>query len=162
MKKIKSMEPIKKRKLPAQLMQIANKIAYESKYTSSLAFGAETAIYSKTDDSYICSEWMDLRSFIAEGITELIQARKNGGKVAQIGFNPTKRKWYGWSHRAGMGFGIGYRIKRGSPILSSGWTKDAPEYKSDMKKRSKYKVGYTTKTLKECKELAILFADSVS
>jgi hypothetical protein len=30
--------------------------------------------------------------------------------IASIGFNPSKQKWYGWSHRAVAGFGIGDRI----------------------------------------------------
>lgn len=30
--------------------------------------------------------------------------------VCSIGFNPAKQKWYGWSHRAIVGFSIGDKI----------------------------------------------------
>ena len=34
--------------------------------------------------------------------------------VCSIGFNPTEQKWYGWSHRAIYGFGIGSEVKFGN------------------------------------------------
>ena len=37
-----------------------------------------------------------------------------GTHVAAIGFNPTEAKWYGWSHRAMYGFGIGSEVKPGN------------------------------------------------
>jgi hypothetical protein len=39
-----------------------------------------------------------------------VQSRAEGSGVAQIGFNKEEQKWYGWSHRAICGFGIGNRI----------------------------------------------------
>ena len=33
--------------------------------------------------------------------------------VACIGFSETEQKWYGWSHRACWGFGIGSEVKKG-------------------------------------------------
>lgn len=35
------------------------------------------------------------------------------GKNVSIGFSPGRQKWYGWSHRAIYGFGIGSTIKAG-------------------------------------------------
>jgi hypothetical protein len=35
-------------------------------------------------------------------------------KVCSIGFNDKENKWYGWSHRAIYGFGIGSEVKIGS------------------------------------------------
>jgi len=35
------------------------------------------------------------------------------GKICQIGFNKEEQKWYGWSHRAIYGFGIGSKVKIG-------------------------------------------------
>jgi hypothetical protein len=32
------------------------------------------------------------------------------GKVVNIGYDPKEQKWYGWSHRAICGFGIGDRV----------------------------------------------------
>ena len=36
-----------------------------------------------------------------------------------IGFNPIKQKWYGWSHRAIYGFGIGSKVTMGSAAYVS-------------------------------------------
>jgi len=33
--------------------------------------------------------------------------------VCTIGFNPEEEKWYGWSHRAMYGFGVGSKVKLG-------------------------------------------------
>lgn len=33
--------------------------------------------------------------------------------VCSIGFNEKEQKWYGWSHRAIFGFGIGSKVKKG-------------------------------------------------
>ncbi len=35
------------------------------------------------------------------------------GKPINIGFNVDEQKWYGWSHRAAFGFGIGSECKKG-------------------------------------------------
>lgn len=35
------------------------------------------------------------------------------GNIASIGFSEAEQKWYGWSHRAIYGFGIGSTVKRG-------------------------------------------------
>jgi hypothetical protein len=40
------------------------------------------------------------------------QALKPGG-VCCIGFCEKEQKWYGWSHRAMYGFGIGSKVKKG-------------------------------------------------
>ncbi len=47
---------------------------------------------------------------------------KSDNRVCSIGFCPSEQKWYGWSHRAIYGYGIGHIIKKGS----SGITKDIP------------------------------------
>ena len=39
-------------------------------------------------------------------------------RVCSIGFCERERKWYGWSHRAIFGFGIGSSIKRGDCAYS--------------------------------------------
>ena len=64
-------------------------------------------------------------------------------KVADIGFSPKEQKWYGWSHRAIYGFGIGSEIKEGD----CGYEKSG---------------AWTAKTLNEARLMAINFADSVS
>ena len=48
-----------------------------------------------------------------------------------LGFSEKEQKWYGWSHRAIHGFGIGDTVKKGDVVSSSGFTdeylKDHPE-----------------------------------
>jgi hypothetical protein len=57
---------------------------------------------------------MSVHSFLLKkGITEQIQDWCVKAKVCCIGFNPIERKWYGWSHRAIFGFGIGSECKKG-------------------------------------------------
>ena len=71
---------------------------------------------SKTDGSYICSNGgrSRLETLVDIGITELVQNTDNDStKTANIGFNPKEQKWYGWSHRAMYGFGIGSTCKKG-------------------------------------------------
>ena len=63
--------------------------------------------YSKFDGSYITRVGMEdtITHLVKRGITEQLQ---HG-----IGFSPTEQKWYGWSHRAIYGFGIGSKVSRG-------------------------------------------------
>jgi hypothetical protein len=69
---------------------------------------------SKSDGSYLTFVGLenDLKYLMDIGISEQIQS-SNGGKVACIGFNPTEKKWYGWSHRAIFGFTVGSECKIG-------------------------------------------------
>ena len=59
-----------------------------------------------------------------------------------IGFSEKEQKWYGWSHRAIYGFGIGSKIKKG-----------------DCGYKGK---AWTAKTLDDAKQMAKDFADAVS
>jgi len=72
---------------------------------------------------------------------EKIDPRNN---VCSIGFCEKEQKWYGWSHRAIYGFGIGCIVKEGDC---------AAEY---------LPVGFRAETLEDCKKVAIAFANSVS
>ena len=80
--------------------------------------------------------------------------------VCSIGFCEKEQKWYGWSHRARFGFGIGHVIKEGDCASSSGWTDDYliehPEEDLSLP------IGFTAKDLADCKRMAIAFAESVS
>jgi len=81
--------------------------------------------------------------------------------TCSIGFNKNEQKWYGWSHRALFGFGIGHITKKGDCQTTSGYTdeyiKDHPEELEKL-----IKVGFVTKDLDDCKKVAIAFAASVS
>lgn len=61
-----------------------------------------------------------------------------------VGFSPTEKKWWGWSHRAAYGFGIGDKTKKG----------DAGYIPS--------KGAWTAKTLNDAKQMAKDFAEGVS
>ena len=80
--------------------------------------------------------------------------------VCSIGFCEKENKWYGWSHRARYGFGIGDEVKEGDCCASSGlteeWLKDHPGENKSLP------VGFKAKTLEDAKKMAIAFADSVS
>lgn len=80
--------------------------------------------------------------------------------VCSIGFCEKEQKWYGWSHRAMYGFGIGDIVKEGDCTALSGctedWLQDHPEGNLSLP------VGFEAKTLEDCRRMAIAFAESVS
>lgn len=71
-------------------------------------FGETVKIYkSKFDDSYMTQVGMeDNMKFLAD--KEITQELTHG-----VGFSPKDGKWYGWSHRAIYGFGIGSTCSKG-------------------------------------------------
>lgn len=75
-----------------------------------------------------------MKFFAKHGITKVY----NGS----IGFSEKEQKWYGWSHRAIYGFGIGSKVKKG-----------------DCGYKGKEK---TAKTLDDAKQMAKDFAKAVS
>lgn len=64
-----------------------------------------------------------------------------------LGFSEKEQKYYGWSHRAIYGFGIGYECKKGHC-----------GYEEMIKQGHKLKCD----TLEDCKQAAIDFAKSIS
>jgi hypothetical protein len=80
--------------------------------------------------------------------------------VCSIGWCEREEKWYGWSHRAIYGFGIGSMIKEGDCGAESGWIdeylKEHPEEDRSLP------VGFKAKTVYDARRMAIAFADSVS
>lgn len=105
---------------PNYLKSFINSIAYIG---DSKILGVDGKIYySKIDGSYFTrvgneedKEWL-----LKKGITEQLQScggkrpeGENPGTVS-LGFNPKEQKWYGWSHRAVFGFGIGSKCKQGN------------------------------------------------
>lgn len=63
--------------------------------------------------------------------------------VCSIGFCKRQRKWYGWSHRAIYGFGVGSKRKKGDVAYAEHGC-------------------MTARTLADAKKMAIQFADDVS
>lgn len=65
-------------------------------------------------------------------------------KVCSIGWCEREKKWYGWSHRAIYGFGVGSVVKKGDCHAE------------------RLKIGFKAKTLADAKKMAKAFAESVS
>lgn len=79
--------------------------------------------------------------------------------VCSIGFCEKEQKWYGWSHRALCGFGIGDMVNEGDCCASSCWSE---EYlKRFPEKDLSLPVGFTAKNLNYAKRMAIAFAELV-
>lgn len=79
--------------------------------------------------------------------------------VCSIGFCEAEQKWYGWSHRAIFGFGVGSEVKKGDCCASSGYTEEyLREHPEDD---LSLPVGFIAKDLIDAKRMAISFADSV-
>ena len=80
--------------------------------------------------------------------------------VCSIGFCALQQKWYGWSHRAFCGFGIGDIVKEGHCTASSGWTDEwLQEHPEDD---LSLPIGFVAQDSVDAKRMAIAFAESVS
>lgn len=80
--------------------------------------------------------------FLAEkGI--IPEPRTPESTVCSIGFSDKDQKWYGWSHRAIFGFGVGDIVKDGDCAAKS------------------LPVGFKAKTLDDAKKIASAFAACV-
>ena len=79
--------------------------------------------------------------------------------VCSVGFCETEQKWYGWSHRAIYGFGIGDVVTEGDCTASSGLTNKY--LRAHPFEDTSLPIGFTAKTLDDCKKMAIAFAHSV-
>ncbi len=80
--------------------------------------------------------------------------------VCSIGFCEAEQKWYGWSHRAISGFGVGSEVKEGDCCASSGYTEEYLEEHPDDD--LSLPVGFIARDLIDAKRMAIAFAASVS
>jgi len=80
--------------------------------------------------------------------------------TACIGFSSKRQKWYGYSHRAIQGFKIGDVVKIGDCTASSGWNEEG--LKEHPERDISLPVGFTAKTLDDCKLMALAFAEHVS
>lgn len=100
--------------------------------------------YSLIDDGYIGSE-KDAQFFCEKGIKPQTDGTH---PVCSIGFCEKEKKWYGWSHRAMCGFGLGDKIFE--------------ERYGDGKTHFKNHGRITIKNMDDAKQSASNFADSVS
>ncbi len=97
-----------------ELQELIDKISYIDK--STIPFDDGKIYYSNVDGSFLTRVGMEseLKFLLKFGITEQVQDGYGEPKTACIGFNPIEQKWYGWSHRAIFGFGIGSECKKGN------------------------------------------------
>lgn len=95
---------------------------------------------SKVDGCYIGDE-KTAKMLAEKGIAP--ERADDSCDVCSIGYSEKERKWYGWSHRAIQGFGIGDKAETLSPW---GSTSSKKQIETD----------------EEAKKAAIDFADSVS
>lgn len=85
---------------------------------------------------------------------------KESHSVCSIGFCEEKQEWFGWSHRAIHGFGVGSEVAEGDCCASSGWT---PAYLQEHPEEDhSLPVGFKAENLDDAKKMAIAFAESVS
>ncbi len=89
-------------------------------------------------------------------------------KVCSIGFCEVEQRWYGWSHRAIFGFGVGSIVSEGDCAYIPP-EKDEQDYPLDaaIVETRPYPPGtptgkWTAKTLDDAKQMAIDFANGVA
>ena len=113
--------------------------------------------YLANDGGYIGDEDRALMLMKRGIVPERISSEHT---VCSIGFCEKEQKWYGWSHRAIYGFGVGDVVKEGDCTASSGWTR---EYLQEHPEADlSLPIGFKAKTLEDAKRMAIAFADSVA
>ncbi len=110
------------------------------------------------DGHYIGDSVTAHRLIVQCGIAPELRKPTHG--VCSIGFNEAEQKWYGWSHRALFGFGIGDKVKKGDVCTSSGYT---DEYLAEHPEEDEsLPVGFKAKTIDDAKLMASAFAHGVS
>tara|TARA_B110000285_G_scaffold12584_1_gene12464 strand:+ start:1125 stop:1736 length:612 start_codon:yes stop_codon:yes gene_type:complete len=118
--------------------------------------------YSNVDGSYLTRVGMEneLNFLLKRGVTEQIQDGYGEPKSSCIGFNPTEQKWYGWSHRAMFGFGVGSECKKGHNGYSADNKLDFAEenlnWYGDANMDDTYKINATVKEHTESGVLGVL------
>jgi hypothetical protein len=82
-----------------------------------------------------------------------------GKRVCSIGFCEKEQKWYGWSHRAYCGFGIGAVVTEGDCMALT-----EVDENTDFRQQPELDlpIGFKAATLEDCKRMAIAFATAVA
>ncbi len=88
------------------------------------------------------------------------EKRTDTSTVCSIGFNSAEQKWYGWSHRAIGGYGIGDVLEEGSIPTENGWTEE--HLAAHPEDNTSIPVGFVVETLEDAKKVAVAFAENVS
>ena len=103
-------------------------------------------------------DWLHIKG---EGGRNPSDCKKGQSPIhASHGKSAADGKWYGWSHRAVYGFGVGDKVKG----ASAGKKVEYPQLPDGGKDfdNGKYEPDFTIKTDAQAREVALTFADSVS
>ena len=148
------------------------KVGYEVREEQLDEFGDGTPVvmksaYTVPEDYYIGNSVDAYRKMVTRGLRQLqpvtIDQEAGGGlgTTCAIGFQPEEQKWYGWSHRAICGFGVGDKIESESHLCTqSGWADDCVDEHTEEDLR--LPVGFEARTLDDAKQMARAFASAVS
>ncbi len=92
---------------------------------------------------------------------EFSEYNSGAGPTCSIGFCEHEQKWYGWSHRAICGFGVGSVVDSADHVCAtSGWIDEFLEKQPELDLR--LPIGFEAKTLEDAKQMAVSFASAVS
>lgn len=99
--------------------------------------------YSKIDGSYLTRVGMEdsIKFLLRKGISEEISSGYGEPTTANIGYNPIQKKWYGWSHRAIFGFGIGSDCKKGDSHYRASNKEDFAKSVLEFYSEPEYSIG---------------------
>lgn len=118
---------MKKRVSTKIILEFLNRIADLEPFEHEFATEPMSTWKTKLDGGFLCfsGDYDRIKWLLKNGITEQLQKMSPQGNTVTIGFNPEEQKWYGWSHRASFGFGIGHQVKFGD---SGFFPKDISEF----------------------------------
>ncbi len=91
---------------------------------------------------------------------DTFEKRTSTSTICSIGFNSEEQRWYGWSHRAIGGYGIGDVVGEDDGAMQSGWTEE--HLAEHPEEDTSLPVGFVVETLEDAKKAAKAFAESVS
>ena len=119
-------------------------------YDTELKKVSDKVVFESSDADSLLIECYELlnEAAIPSGREKFFEEHGIEPKSAIIGFSEKEQKWYGWSHRAIYGFGIGDVIDKKNVVCSKFGT-------------GTVKPGFKCKTLDDCKFVAEEFAKSV-
>lgn len=139
------------------------KAGYEIR-TERVEYGSNPEVIMKSayaipGGDYIGSSKRAHRLIVKRGIKP--EKANPNHNVCSIGFSERTQKWWGWSHRAICGFGIGDVVTDEDHLCSmSGWT---DEYLAEHPEEDlSLPVGFVAETLEDAKRMAVAFAAAVS
>lgn len=117
------------------------------------------AVGAFTPAGHFIGDERDARHLIEQlGIAPELRVPEN--ETCSIGFCAREQRWYGWSHRAIAGFGVGDVAKEGDACTEPGVT--AAYLALHPEANIAVPVGFVARTLDDAKRMACAFAESVS